>query len=154
MADEIFNLLLGVNEIDLNFIRVIPRDTKTYSDAITNYKFEDFFSSEVEQLSRKEIPYFFRQPSCSTLLYFSSEGVIAEAGFSTDDFNLPSGVKLVNGGSKHLVKLKTTILSVEYLAKKLNLKSESKRLGHVNIICDEGVISVNEHNDQIIYSGF
>lgn len=153
MSDEIFNLLLGINEIDKNFIRVIPRDTKSYAEAIASNKVEGFFASELEQLTRNEIPYFFRQPSSPTLLYFSSEGVVAEAGFSTDDLQLPSVVKLVKRGSNHLVKLKTTILSVAYLAEKLNLKSESKRLGHVNIICDEGVISVNEHDDKIIYSG-
>lgn len=154
ISEEIFNLLLGINEIDKNFIRIIPRDTNSYHEALTSNNTEGFFASELEQLARKEIPYFFRQPSKSTLFYFSKKDLIAEADFSIEDFQLPSVVKLEKGGNNNLIKLKTTILSVAYLAEKLNLKCELKRLGHVNIICDEGVISINEHGDKIIYSGF
>jgi lantibiotic modifying enzyme len=150
-AKNIIDIVSDCSQFDDKFIRIIPRDTKTYNESIVLNNFENFYESEKLQLLRNEIPYFIRRPSSKKLYYFSDKNTLSEASFETSQFNLPTPVALGPGREKQLIKIKTAILSVSYLAELFKLRIESKRLGHVNIYLEKKVISVEENNDKINY---
>lgn len=150
-AKKIIEIVTRDSQVNDKFIRIIPRDTKTYSESILLNNFENFFESEKVQLLRNEIPYFIRKPSDKKLYYFSDKNTLLDANFETSQLNLPSPIALLPDNEKQFIKIKTSILSASYLAELFKLKVESKRLGHVNIYLEKKVISVEESNDKINY---
>ncbi len=146
---DIFRILLNEKDILNQPIRVIPKDTKKYKSSIESSDFADFYNSEVEQLKRKDIPYFFRKSQNKTIYYLKQPAIEEVADFSYDSLTIPSPVSLSVEQSNHMIKLKTAILSAAYLAETLELKVKLVKLNEMEIFHKSGVLKIYEDQNKI-----
>jgi hypothetical protein len=88
--DEIVHGCLEETELNQQEIRIIPHDTKSYSKSIELSNWDQYFQSEIVQMKRGEIPYFFRYPHSSALYYYHEKLVAKVADFKISNLKLPN----------------------------------------------------------------
>ncbi len=152
IAREVYNTIIQVPYLNLHPIRVIVRDTAFYRMVDLKKSNSNLFGSELDQLLRGDIPYYFRLPNKPEIFFWGSDTSIEKADFSYQDFDLPQPIDLNVFQEQSFLKIKTTILSINNLATQLGLISKLTRLDCLGVSFDNNTYKFTEHDSQIILS--
>lgn len=115
-------------------IRIIARNTSDYVSEILDSKtILDKKKSEITQIQRGDVPYFFRFINDHNIYYYTSEDTFSRADFNYEDFSIPSCVSFSNDEFKSIIKTRSAILSITSLSKFFKLDYFLNSIDVVNI---------------------
>ncbi|MGZ3768639.1 MAG: hypothetical protein ACXVCR_01330 [Bdellovibrio sp.] len=153
MAEEILSIINKCDGFQNHPIRTVVRDTDYYNTVLKSRDFGNLYQSEIEQLNRGDIPYYFRYPLDLNIYYWTTNEKFEKADFGLEEFNIPSPVEISENNAHKFLKIKTAILSVNHLANQLGLISSLIQLNCVNVLCENRNWVFEESNSKIFISG-
>lgn len=134
------------SNFDLTPIRVIVRNTRDYHNWMNTDEKVCFSPEEREQLSRGDIPYFYRVVG-KTGIYFSRDNVEVEASLSMQNFELPPVIDL--DPKVPPAKIFTSLLSARSLAKWLNLDASGILKNGFSVNIESRIFSLEAINGRL-----
>lgn len=152
ISQKIYTAISEIDHINHQPIRVIIRDTAFYKKLDITDSSSNLYKSEVIQIARGDIPYYFRFPDSDDIYFWVSDNQFEKADFTFENFDLPHPINLRNYRKQDFLKLKTTILSINNLAKALGLNSSLTRLDSVEVSFDNSTYKFTENESQLILS--
>lgn len=129
-SENILSEIVNTEQINQYPIRMILRDTRSYRNYLDGKPEPSRMDkAEESQLTRDDIPYFFRYLNSDEIHYYVDKNN-QEKAIQTDrlEFNLMSSVILTNAAQIDLIKTNTAILSLSYLAQLLNCNATNDSL--------------------------
>lgn len=129
-SENILSEILKTEQINQYPIRMILRDTMSYRNYLDGKSEESRMDiAEEAQLSRDDIPYFFRYLNSDEINFYvdknNQEKMIRT---NRSEFNLMSSVILTNAKQIDLIKTNTAILSLSYFAQLLDCTASNDSL--------------------------
>lgn len=132
-------------------IRVIINDTAKYREAPEELKSKEFYDSELVQIQRGDIPYFFRFARGSEIYYYSEEDCPEDSQISIRELKIPKPISLHDQSKSH-AKLGTAILSATSIARKLGFTTSNTQLYSINLSIDKTEIEISVDDKNINFS--
>lgn len=155
-SETILSEILKTGQIYEYPIRLILRDTSSYRNHLEGRSdLLQMDKAEEAQLSRDDIPYFFRFLNSDEINYFIDKYNQKKA-IRTDrsEFNLMSSVILTNSSQIDLIKTNTAILSISYLAQLLDCKATNNSLTKCTIDLSGRTLEFKILENKINYAHF
>ncbi|MDC0980401.1 hypothetical protein OAQ84_01560 [Bdellovibrionales bacterium] len=132
-------------------LRVIPRATNTYKSYLTgDLKTNElpFYPSEIQQLERGDIPYYFRYLNSPAIRFYSSKGspTVAELSKQISIFNLPKPlIASKNGLSRTAMSPEHRKASILQISRYLLSKNSTYKASYkgIKIHTEKNMIYIN-----------
>ncbi|MFN3454297.1 MAG: hypothetical protein ACK41T_05000 [Pseudobdellovibrio sp.] len=153
ISEKVLQEFLKDHNIHKYPIRMILRDTEAYYKAMYSENEKKHLDvSEIFQISRNDIPYFFRYLNTDSVFYFLKDNMDkTNVIVDREQFNLMSSIILTSSKQQDFLKTNTVFLSITYLARIFGLPSSGLSLNKTSLYLNNKTLHFRLNNLNILF---